>query len=230
MFKKNALFFWLDRMHIQSSERYFLSGMMVVYGALWAVQPIFEIENPYDDDYYAPLMEAFYERSAVRHAEQLALLDRYYPGEEEKIEAMARSEIPERLWPGVEARLMGEVESVSAGDVARGEVRDRALDTVESDGISGSSVREGGRMEGDRMLGSSVREGGRMEGDRGEVVNINTGGVGELEKLPGIGKALAERIIAYREENGPFKSIEDIVKVRGIGQVRFESFKHLLEI
>lgn len=214
MFKKNALFFWLDRMHIQSSERYFLSGMMVVYGALWAVQPIFEIENPYDDDYYAPLMEAFYERSAVRHAEQLALLDRYYPGEEEKIEAMARSEIPERLWPGVEVRLVGKVESVSARDVARGEVRDRGLDVVESDGISGSSVREGGRMEG----------------DRGEVVNINTGGVGELEKLPGIGKAMAERIIAYREENGPFKSIEDIVKVRGIGQVRFESFKHLLEI
>jgi competence ComEA-like helix-hairpin-helix protein len=229
MFKKNALFFLLDRMHIQSSERYFLSGLMVLYGALWVVQPIFEVQNPYDDDYYAPLMEAFYERSAVRYGEQLVLLDRYYPGEDEKIEAMARSEIPERYWPGVEARLVGGVESVVAAEVVVGEVRDRGA--LEDGRVSGGlGLEQGSLVEDGRASGGSGREQGGTESDWGEVVNINTGGVGELTKLPGIGKALAERIIAYREEHGPFKSINDIVKVRGIGQARFESFKHLLEI
>ena len=49
------------------------------------------------------------------------------------------------------------------------------------------------------------------------LVNINTAGAGELEKLPGIGPALAARIIEYREKNGPFRTADDITKVSGIG-------------
>ena len=44
----------------------------------------------------------------------------------------------------------------------------------------------------------------------GERVNINTAGVDELVTLPGIGKAYAERIVEYRQKNGPFKKVEDI--------------------
>jgi len=57
------------------------------------------------------------------------------------------------------------------------------------------------------------------------LININTAGSGELEKLSGIGPALAGRIIDYREKNGPFVSIEDITKVSGIGPAILEKIK-----
>jgi len=51
----------------------------------------------------------------------------------------------------------------------------------------------------------------------GEVVYINTASTAELETLPGIGPGLAARIIAYREENGRFRGMEDLDQVSGIG-------------
>jgi len=50
-----------------------------------------------------------------------------------------------------------------------------------------------------------------------QTVNINKASAESLEALPGIGPALASRIITYREENGPFKTVDDITEVRGIG-------------
>lgn len=61
-------------------------------------------------------------------------------------------------------------------------------------------------------------------------VNINTATQKELETLPGIGPTKAQDIINYRTQNGPFKSIEDIVKVKGIGEKTFESIKNLIRI
>lgn len=50
------------------------------------------------------------------------------------------------------------------------------------------------------------------------LVNINTAGSEELQTLPGIGEKRAEDIIAYREEHGPFRIVEDITDVGGIGE------------
>lgn len=56
-------------------------------------------------------------------------------------------------------------------------------------------------------------------------VNINTANVNELDNLPGIGPSLAQRIIEYREENGKFKSIEELQNVKGIGEAKYSDIK-----
>ena len=61
-----------------------------------------------------------------------------------------------------------------------------------------------------------------------KFVNINTADQITLETLSGIGPVIAENIIAYREENGPFKSIEEIQKVYGIGPAKFDRIKDLI--
>ena len=49
-------------------------------------------------------------------------------------------------------------------------------------------------------------------------INLNTASAAELQQLPRIGPKLAARIIAYREAQGPFRRVQDLVRVRGIGQ------------
>jgi competence protein ComEA len=61
-----------------------------------------------------------------------------------------------------------------------------------------------------------------------ELVNINTASVEELDKLPGIGPTIAQRIIDYRTENGPFSVIEDILNVSGIGPSTFDNIKDFI--
>jgi comEA protein len=61
-----------------------------------------------------------------------------------------------------------------------------------------------------------------------KTVNINTAGAAELAGLPGIGAVFAERITEYREKNGPFRKKEDIMKVKGISEGRFNKIKELI--
>ena len=56
-------------------------------------------------------------------------------------------------------------------------------------------------------------------------VNINKATASELETINGVGPALAEKIVAYRNENGRFSSVEDLKNVSGIGEKKFESIK-----
>ena len=62
------------------------------------------------------------------------------------------------------------------------------------------------------------------------MVNLNTATAAQLEELPGIGKATAERIIEYRTKNGSFKKIEDLMNVRGVGEKSFLSLKDLITV
>ncbi|MEN9563086.1 MAG: hypothetical protein RIR73_1330 [Chloroflexota bacterium] len=66
--------------------------------------------------------------------------------------------------------------------------------------------------------------------DDNELVNINTASIEELDKLPGIGPTIAQRIIDYRTENGPFAVIEDILNVSGVGPSTFDQIKDLITV
>ena len=61
-------------------------------------------------------------------------------------------------------------------------------------------------------------------------VNINTAGLEELDTLPGIGESLAGRIMEYRETNGPFESVEEIMEVSGIGEAKFAEMKDRITV
>jgi competence ComEA-like helix-hairpin-helix protein len=62
------------------------------------------------------------------------------------------------------------------------------------------------------------------------LVNINTATVQELDGLPGIGLHMAQRIVDYRQKNGPFKRLEDLMGVQGIGEKNFLKLKPLITI
>jgi len=61
-------------------------------------------------------------------------------------------------------------------------------------------------------------------------IALNRASAKELESLDGIGPVLAARIIAYRNQNGPFLSVDDLIKVSGIGTVKFAQFKEKLRV
>lgn len=66
-------------------------------------------------------------------------------------------------------------------------------------------------------------------GDDG-VVHLNTAGVEELERLPGVGPVLAERILTHRDEMGPFETVEDLLEVSGIGEAKLASIRDLVAV
>jgi competence protein ComEA len=66
--------------------------------------------------------------------------------------------------------------------------------------------------------------------DKAGLININTAGPEQLKKLPRIGEKMSQRIIEYRKKNGKFKRIEDIMKVKGIGEKTFKGFEKMITV
>jgi len=64
----------------------------------------------------------------------------------------------------------------------------------------------------------------------GEVVNLNTASTTQIAALPGIGDKAAQRIVEYREKNGGFKKIEELMNVKGIGEKSFLKLKPLISV
>ena len=62
------------------------------------------------------------------------------------------------------------------------------------------------------------------------LINVNTATLDQLESLPGIGPALGQRIIDYREEHGPFASVDDLLNVSGIGDQRLADLRPLVTV
>lgn len=82
---------------------------------------------------------------------------------------------------------------------------------------------------GENLNKETVEESQNQESQK-LIVNINTANSSELQKLPGIGPSLAESIVEYRKQNGKFASVEDIKKVSGIGENKFNKIKEYIRI
>lgn len=79
--------------------------------------------------------------------------------------------------------------------------------------------------------GSSVRiSPQRAKAKSSGPIALNRASAKDLESLDGIGPVLAARIVAYRNQNGPFLTVDDLMKVSGIGSVKFSQFKEKLRV
>jgi len=100
------------------------------------------------------------------------------------------------------------------------------------DGGSGAGAgagAAGGAAGGGAGAGAGGAGAGADAGS-GAVVDLNTADATTLETLPGIGPALAQRILAWREEHGGFRSVEDLLEVSGIGDARFAELQDRVRV
>lgn len=139
------------------------------------------------------------------------------------------------------------------GDVARPGLIElpggsRVMDAVEAAGgatgrygpvnlarvlVDGEQVRIGPPAPAARTavpgaVGSSTAPGGSSE--TGDLIDINTADVVELEDLDGVGPVLAAAIVQWRTDNGPFTSVDDLLDVSGIGDATLDGMRHQITI
>lgn len=84
------------------------------------------------------------------------------------------------------------------------------------------SGMEGTVSAGASLSGADARPDSLLPG---EVINVNTADLYDLQRLPGIGEKRAQDIIAYREEHGPFQTVDELTNVSGIGPVILENLR-----
>ncbi|NLK31035.1 MAG: ComEA family DNA-binding protein, partial [Aminobacterium colombiense] len=77
---------------------------------------------------------------------------------------------------------------------------------------------------------ASPSSGQNSDSSAGKKVNINRASEEELQALPGVGPSTAGSIVRYRESQGLFNGIEDLLRVRGIGPAKFEKIRHLVTV
>ena len=99
--------------------------------------------------------------------------------------------------------------------------------------VSGIGPATFEKMRSEITVGEAKSEsasGGAIEQTIDVKININSAGPAELQNITGVGPTIAQRIIEYREQNGPFEKIEEIKNVNGIGDATFEKMKNEIAV
>jgi competence protein ComEA len=93
-----------------------------------------------------------------------------------------------------------------------------------------TKVKDGDKILVPRRGETQGAEGGSAAAGTSQKVNLNTATAAQLDELPGIGPALAQRIVAYREQHGGFRTVDELQKVPGIGPAKFGQMKDLVTV
>lgn len=83
--------------------------------------------------------------------------------------------------------------------------------------------------DGDQVVVPMPGEASSAGGDARRGIDLNRSSAAELEELPGVGPVLASRIVEFRESNGPFKTVEDLLDVGGIGETKLDAMRDAIE-
>lgn len=131
--------------------------------------------------------------------------------------------------PGV-VELDSDARVIDAIEAAGGQTADADLSSINR----AAKLLDGEKVHVPRVgeMAPDAADTGGGDGDAAAsaLVNINTAGLDELDELPGVGPSTAQAIIDEREQGGPFTSIEDIMRVSGIGEKKFEKLKSSIRI
>ena len=146
-------------------------------------------------------------------------------------------------WPGQPdpppVEIVGSVTRRNVTVHVSGAVTNPGLVTLGADARVAEAIIAAGGATPDAQLGAlnlaaTVADGARLvvpsdlEGEAAGadgLVRINAASAGDLEQLPGVGPVLAERIATYREDNGPFVVVEDLLAVPGIGEAKLAALR-----
>ncbi len=111
----------------------------------------------------------------------------------------------------------------------------RIADVIAAAGGAGSGADLGALnlaatvRDGDQVVVPVPGETPPANGDSNRGIDLNRASVAELEELPGVGPVLAARIVEFRELNGPFSAVEDLLDVGGIGEAKLEAMRDAIE-
>lgn len=145
--------------------------------------------------------------------------------------ARVRDSTVETTATGVEVHVAGWVLSPGVVRVAP--------ESIVAVAIEAAGGLRPGALVGRINLAATVRSGDqivvpgpedKVESSEGGPLALNRASANDLEALPGVGPVLAERIVAYRDQNGPFKVVEDLLRVGGIGEAKLASIRDLVRV
>ncbi|MDD5093220.1 MAG: ComEA family DNA-binding protein [Dehalococcoidia bacterium] len=122
---------------------------------------------------------------------------------------------------GITISISGEVQNPGEYDLNEGS---QAVDAVEAAGGFTPNA-DPSAIDLARLLRNGAQVYVPRTGERPPLININTADAAILDTLDGIGPTLAQRIIEYRVQNGPFKYVEELKNVKGIGDSLFGKIK-----
>lgn len=142
--------------------------------------------------------------------------------------------IPETSLPGLVVHV--------AGWVAHPGVVEVPMGSLVADAIAQAGGARAGAQIDSINLARKVAEGDRIEvpgpddevvetsADGNQMISLNRSDATALQQLPGVGPVLADRIVAFREANGPFERVEDLLDVPGIGEAKLASIRDLITV